>query len=130
MGKECIDVEDMKFVNFLKEIAPYVIVVGSFARNEEHAGSDIDCFLRARPRVASDAVFDGNISTTKIAATRGCTDIVFDYYTQEEAASCRTPLVGGCSFCILILAHIKNEFNKNTRENLITRLFWFWLQFI
>lgn len=36
------------FEEFLKDIAPYVIVVGSFARKEEQAGSDIDCYLRNR----------------------------------------------------------------------------------
>lgn len=35
--------------NFLNEIAPYVVVVGSFARGQEHVHSDIDCFLRSRP---------------------------------------------------------------------------------
>ena len=34
---------------FLSEIAPYVVVVGSFARREERDESDIDCFLRSRP---------------------------------------------------------------------------------
>lgn len=38
---------------FLKAIAPYVVVVGSFARKEETVDSDIDCFLRSRP---TDAV--------------------------------------------------------------------------
>lgn len=33
----------------LKEIAPYVVVCGSFARNQENEASDIDCFLRSRP---------------------------------------------------------------------------------
>ena len=37
------------FPDFLKELAPYVIVVGSFARCNETEKSDIDCFLRARP---------------------------------------------------------------------------------
>lgn len=37
------------FENFLEDIAPYVIVVGSFARKEEHDESDIDCYLRNRP---------------------------------------------------------------------------------
>lgn len=36
------------FEEFLREIAPYVIVVGSFARMEETEGSDIDCYLRNR----------------------------------------------------------------------------------
>ena len=36
------------FEKFLQDIAPYVIVVGSFARKEEHDGSDIDCYLRNR----------------------------------------------------------------------------------
>ena len=35
--------------HFLAEIAPYVVVVGSFARREERRSSDIDCFLRSRP---------------------------------------------------------------------------------
>ncbi len=39
-----------KFCNFLRELAPYVVVVGSFGRGEEHDGSDIDCYLRSRPR--------------------------------------------------------------------------------
>lgn len=38
-----------KFSEFLREIAPYVIVVGSFARRAETDASDIDCFLRSRP---------------------------------------------------------------------------------
>ena len=38
------------FISFLREIAPYVVVVGSFARENEHDESDIDCFLRSRPR--------------------------------------------------------------------------------
>ena len=37
------------FEEFLQKIAPYVIVCGSFAREEENAASDIDCFLRSRP---------------------------------------------------------------------------------
>lgn len=36
------------FEKFLEDIAPYVIVVGSFARKEEHDRSDIDCYLRSR----------------------------------------------------------------------------------
>lgn len=34
---------------FLEKIAPYVVIVGSFARSEETVDSDIDCFLRSRP---------------------------------------------------------------------------------
>ena len=37
------------FESFLNAIAPYVIVVGSFGRNEETEDSDIDCFLRSKP---------------------------------------------------------------------------------
>ena len=37
------------FVQFLREIAPYVVIVGSFARGDEGENSDIDCFLRSRP---------------------------------------------------------------------------------
>ena len=33
------------FESFLRAIAPYVIVVGSFGRNEETEDSDIDCYL-------------------------------------------------------------------------------------
>lgn len=48
------------FKKFLEEIAPYVIVVGSFAREEERPGSDIDCYLRNRapedvdPKIGND----------------------------------------------------------------------------
>lgn len=40
---------DTKLASFLAEIAPYVVVVGSFARNQETELSDIDCYLRNRP---------------------------------------------------------------------------------
>lgn len=40
---------NVRFVSFLRELAPYVVVVGSFARKDEHDSSDIDCFLRSRP---------------------------------------------------------------------------------
>ena len=36
------------FESFLRAIAPYVIVVGSFGRNEETEDSDIDCYLRSK----------------------------------------------------------------------------------
>lgn len=39
----------MMYKAFLKEIAPYVVVVGSFGRMAEGETSDIDCFLRSRP---------------------------------------------------------------------------------
>ena len=48
------------FEKFLEDIAPYVIVVGSFAREEERSESDIDCYLRNRdpkdvdPEVGND----------------------------------------------------------------------------
>ena len=35
--------------DFLKEVAPYVVVCGSFSRHQENDESDIDCFLRIRP---------------------------------------------------------------------------------
>lgn len=38
-----------RFQQFLQAIAPYVVVVGSWARNAETEDSDIDCFLRFRP---------------------------------------------------------------------------------
>lgn len=37
------------FSSFLRQLAPYVVVCGSFARREETEASDIDCFLRSRP---------------------------------------------------------------------------------
>ncbi len=40
----------MDYGSFLNEISKYVVVVGSFGRGEEHDRSDIDCFLRSRPR--------------------------------------------------------------------------------
>ena len=39
----------MNFSDFLREISPFVVVVGSFARHEEHEDSDIDLYLRSRP---------------------------------------------------------------------------------
>lgn len=40
----------MMFKDFLKEIASFIVVVGSYARHEETKESDIDCYLRWRPR--------------------------------------------------------------------------------
>lgn len=40
---------DTKLSSFLTDIAPYVVVVGSFARKQETELSDIDCYLRNRP---------------------------------------------------------------------------------
>ena len=37
------------FEEFLRRIAPYVVVCGSFAKGTENEESDIDCFLRSRP---------------------------------------------------------------------------------
>ena len=37
------------FSDFLREIALYVIVIGSFARSAETAESNIDCYLRLLP---------------------------------------------------------------------------------
>jgi len=48
----------MDYRSFLNEIAPYVVVVGSFSRNAEGSGSDIDCFLRSRPRDEVDPDLD------------------------------------------------------------------------
>ena len=42
------------FERFLRAIAPYVVVVGSFGRNEENAQSDIDCYLRSKPPAEID----------------------------------------------------------------------------
>lgn len=52
-----------RFAEFLRELAPYVVVVGSFARNKEHDGSDIDCFLRSRPPAEVDPEAGGNYET-------------------------------------------------------------------
>lgn len=43
-----------QFSSFLRELAPFVVVVGSFGRGEENDGSDIDCYLRSRPRAEVD----------------------------------------------------------------------------
>lgn len=51
------------FYDFLRELAPYVVVVGSFARCEEHDGSDIDCFLRSRPPAEVDPEAGGDNET-------------------------------------------------------------------
>lgn len=44
--------------NLLASLAPYVVVVGSFGRGEESVGSDIDLFLRSRPRETVDPALD------------------------------------------------------------------------
>lgn len=54
---------DERFADFLRELAPYVVVVGSFGRGEEHDGSDIDCYLRARPRELVDPEAEDNNET-------------------------------------------------------------------
>lgn len=54
---------DEKFSDFLRELAPYVVVVGSFGRGEERDGSDIDCYLRARPRSEVDPEAETNNET-------------------------------------------------------------------
>lgn len=52
-----------RFIEFLRELAPYVVVVGSFARRDERDGSDIDCFLRSRPPAEVDPEAGGNYET-------------------------------------------------------------------
>lgn len=39
-----------RFKHFLSELAPYVVVVGSYGRMKETPISDLDCYLRSRPR--------------------------------------------------------------------------------
>lgn len=48
------------FSEFLNELAPYVVVCGSFARRTETEDSDIDCFLRSRPRQEVDLEAEEN----------------------------------------------------------------------
>ena len=50
------------FESFLRAIAPYVIVVGSFGRNEETEDSDIDCYLRSKTpeEIEADGAECGN----------------------------------------------------------------------
>lgn len=52
-----------KFCGFLRELAPYVVAVGLFGRFEERDGSDIDCYLRARPRAEVDLEAEVNNET-------------------------------------------------------------------
>lgn len=47
-----------KFQNYLKDIAPYIIVVGSFARGEETINSDIDCYIKSRPAKEREDNYD------------------------------------------------------------------------
>lgn len=47
-----------KFQNYLKDISPYIIVVGSFARGEETAESDIDCYIKSRPEKEREENYD------------------------------------------------------------------------
>ncbi len=43
-----------KFIGFLRDLAPYVVVVGTYARNEANLDSGIQCYLRCRPRAEVD----------------------------------------------------------------------------
>lgn len=49
-----------QFSDFLRELAPYVVVVGSFARGQENDASDIDCYLRTRPPAEVDPETSGD----------------------------------------------------------------------
>lgn len=59
------------FVEFLKDIAPYVVVVGSFGRNEETEASDIDCYLRSRPVDEADPEADNETYMPEILQLLG-----------------------------------------------------------
>lgn len=52
-----------RFSNFLRELAPYVVVVGSYGRGAERDASDIDCYLRMRPLADVDLEADVNNET-------------------------------------------------------------------
>lgn len=51
---------DKHFQAYLKEIAPYVIVVGSFARWTETNRSDIDCYIKNRPEIERETDYELN----------------------------------------------------------------------
>lgn len=40
---------NQNYINFLEEISPYVIVVGSFAKGTQRPESDIDLYIKRRP---------------------------------------------------------------------------------
>lgn len=50
--------KDKNFQAYLKEIAPYVIVVGSFARGTATDWSDIDCYIKNRPEIERENDYD------------------------------------------------------------------------
>lgn len=39
-----------KFFDFLHEVAPYVVLCGSYARGEENENSDLDFYVRQKPQ--------------------------------------------------------------------------------
>lgn len=45
----------------LKELHPFVIVVGSYARGENHSGSDIDLYIKRRPQEELDNDWYNNV---------------------------------------------------------------------
>lgn len=67
-----------KFSEFLREIAPYVVVVGSFARHAETEASDIDCFLRSRPVAEVDCEIGNDTYMPEVLAIIKRYDFVTD----------------------------------------------------
>lgn len=60
----------MQFVDFLKEIQPFVITVGSYARGSENEFSDIDFYIKRKPQDIIDKLWEE-------------TDEVEEYYMKE-----------------------------------------------
>lgn len=50
-----------KIAKVLTELKPYVIVVGSFARGDNHARSDIDLYIKRRPEEELDEYWELNL---------------------------------------------------------------------
>lgn len=58
-----------RFQDFLKEIAPYVVVVGSFAKGTQTAESDIDLYIRHRPLDEVDCEISNETYIDEVIAT-------------------------------------------------------------
>lgn len=79
--------------DFLASLAPYVVVVGSFGRNEESVGSDIDLFLRSRPVSEVDPV-EGNATympevlqlIQDFGFSAHCTSVIIGHIAVERTA--------------------------------------------
>jgi hypothetical protein len=63
-------------IKVLDELKPYVIVVGSFARGDNHSGSDIDLYIKMKPEDSYDCETEEDTYITEVKD-------IFDKYEIE-----------------------------------------------